>query len=67
MSASPGSGTFTQSGGTNTVSNTLTLAANAGSSGTYNLSGGSLAAATINLNAGGALHPDRRHPERRHL
>ena len=32
-----GSGAFTQSGGTNTVSNTLTLAANSGSSGTYNL------------------------------
>ena len=50
-----GTGVFTQSGGTNTVSNTLTLAANPGSSGTYNLQGGSLSAATVNLNAGGTF------------
>ena len=37
-----GTGTFTQSGGTNTVTGILILAANAGSSGTYSLSGGSL-------------------------
>ena len=48
-----GTGAFTQSGGTHTVTNTLTLAANSGSSGTYNLSGGSLSAATIQINSGG--------------
>jgi T5SS/PEP-CTERM-associated repeat protein len=37
-----GSGTFTQTGGTNTVSNTLTIAANPGSSGSYDLQGGTL-------------------------
>ena len=37
-----GTGTFTQSGGTNTVTGILILGANAGSSGTYSLSGGSL-------------------------
>ena len=37
-----GSGTFTQSGGSNAVTGNLILAANAGSRGTYNLSGGSL-------------------------
>ncbi len=37
-----GTGTFIQSGGTNTVTGILILAANAGSSGTYSLSGGSL-------------------------
>ena len=37
-----GSGTFNQSGGTNTVSNNLSLGASSGSSGTYSLSGGSL-------------------------
>ena len=51
-----GSGAFTQTGGTNTVSNTLTLASNSGSSGTYNLQGGSLSAATVNLNAGGLFN-----------
>ena len=48
-----GSGAFTQLGGTNTVSNTLTLARNSGSSGAYNLIGGSLSAATVNINSGG--------------
>ena len=37
-----GSGGFTQSGGTHTVAYTLTLGYNAGSSGSYSLSGGSL-------------------------
>jgi uncharacterized protein with beta-barrel porin domain len=37
-----GSGSFTQTGGTHTVTGILMLAANAGSSGTYSLSGGSL-------------------------
>jgi hypothetical protein len=38
-----GSGSFTQTGGTHTVSNTLTIATNnPGSSGTYNLQGGTL-------------------------
>ena len=34
-----GAGTFTQSGGTNSIQNNLALSANAGGSGTYNLSG----------------------------
>lgn len=37
-----GSGTFTQSAGTNTVASNLTIAANSGSRGTYSLSGGIL-------------------------
>jgi hypothetical protein len=37
-----GTGIFTQSGGTNTVANTLTIAASAGSTGTYDLQGGTL-------------------------
>ena len=39
-----GSGAFTQSGGTNTASNYLYLGYNSGASGSYSLSGGSLAA-----------------------
>ena len=35
-------GSFTQSGGTNSLSNNLFLGYNAGSNGTYSLSGGSL-------------------------
>jgi hypothetical protein len=42
-----GNGTFTQSGGTHAVANTLTIAANPGSMGTYNLSGGSLQAGSL--------------------
>jgi len=41
---STGSGTFTQSGGTNTVTDILALAFQSGSSGTYNLSAGVLSA-----------------------
>ncbi|MBU1055379.1 MAG: hypothetical protein KKC46_16395, partial [Proteobacteria bacterium] len=37
-----GRGTFTQNGGTNTVTNDLYLGKNSGSEGTYNLNGGSL-------------------------
>jgi uncharacterized protein with beta-barrel porin domain len=51
-----GTGIFTQNGGTNTVTDTLILAAYAGSSGTYNLSAGILTANTINLNAGGTFN-----------
>ena len=47
-----GTGTFTQSGGTNSVNNgTVTIAANPGSSGTYNLSGGTLTANTLTNNS----------------
>jgi hypothetical protein len=45
-----GTGTFTQSGGTHTVADTLTLAATSGSSGSYHLQNGSLWAGTVNLN-----------------
>jgi hypothetical protein len=44
---SSGNGTFTQTGGTHNVSGTLTIAANAGSSGFYALDSGTLSAATI--------------------
>jgi autotransporter-associated beta strand protein len=50
-----GTGTFTQSGGTNTVSN-LTLGQGSGSNGTYNLNGGTLIiSASINKGAGPAV------------
>lgn len=42
-----GTGTFNQSGGTHTVANTLTIAANPGSIGSYDLSGGFLKAGSI--------------------
>ena len=45
-----GNGTLTQSGGSNTVSDTMTIAANPGSAGTYNLSGGTLVAGSITNN-----------------
>ncbi len=53
---SSGNGTFTQTGGTNTVAGSLILAANAGSTGIYNLRGGSLAAGVVNLNSGGIFN-----------
>jgi len=49
------SGSYTLSGGSHTVSDTLTLAVNSGSTGTYNLSGGSLTAGSILVNSGGAF------------
>lgn len=51
-----GIGTFTQTGGSNTVSNTITLAVNAGSAGTYNLNDGALHATTITVNSGGTFN-----------
>ena len=39
-----GAGTFTQTGGTNTITSDLHLGYNSGASGTYNLSGGTLSA-----------------------
>jgi hypothetical protein len=51
-----GTGTFTQSGGTNAVTNTLTIAANPGSSGTYNLQAGTLTAGVIQVNSGGTFN-----------
>src|SRR5207237_2847136 len=55
-----GTGTFNQTGGTNTLAGTLTIAAaNPGSSGTYTLSGtGSLTATNLTINAGGQFHYD---------
>jgi T5SS/PEP-CTERM-associated repeat protein len=50
-----GTGTFTQDGGTNTVGGALIVAANAGSIGKYDLQGGTLKAATLQINAGGTL------------
>ena len=43
---SGGTGTFTQSGGANTIGNYLYLGVNAGDSGTYNLSNGQLVLST---------------------
>ena len=51
-----GIGVFHPERGTHTVANTLTLAQNANSSGTYNLSGGSLSAGTIQVNPGGTFN-----------
>ncbi|MGD0390130.1 MAG: PEP-CTERM sorting domain-containing protein [Tepidisphaeraceae bacterium] len=51
-----GTGIFTQTGGSNTVTGTLDLAANAGSSGTYNLQGGTLTAGAIVVNTGGTFY-----------
>lgn len=51
-----GAGTFTQTNGANMTTGTVTLAANAGSSGTYNLNGGSLHAANITVNSGGTFN-----------
>ncbi len=55
-----GAGTFNQAGGTHTVIGAMTLAARAGSQGTYNLDGGTLVASNIvpglgtaNFNFGG--------------
>ncbi len=47
-----GTGTFTQSGGTNTVSFQLYMGISSDSSGTYNLSGGTLSAGSIVNGAG---------------
>ena len=57
-------GTLTQGGFTNTVNNNLKLGQNAGASGTYNLSDGSLSVGGneyIGISGSGSLHPDRRH------
>ncbi len=52
-----GSGAFTQTGGTNTISSALYLGNNAGSSGTYNLFGGLLVVPSIIQGSGsGALN-----------
>ncbi|BAV33203.1 outer membrane autotransporter [Sulfuricaulis limicola] len=51
-----GVGNFTQDGGTHTVTNTLTLAANTGSTGIYNLNDGVLRANTITVNSGGTFN-----------
>jgi hypothetical protein len=48
-------GTFTQSGGINTVSDTLTIAWLSGSTGNYTLSGGLLDATDIVVNVGGSF------------
>ena len=50
-----GGASFSQSGGTNTVGNTLTLGNNSGSHGAYDLQGGSLSAPTVNLKSGGTF------------
>ena len=48
-----GSGSFTQSSGTNSVSGTLILAQYAGSAGTYNLNGGLLSLAGLTAGSDG--------------
>jgi uncharacterized protein with beta-barrel porin domain len=50
-----GTGTFNQTGGTNTVDNNLVIASQPGSTGTYNFLGGSLSAKTIQVNPGGTF------------
>ena len=50
-----GTGTFTQSGGTNTISNALCLGYKPGSSGTYNLSGGMLILSELTEGPGAAV------------
>ena len=50
-----GRGTFIQTGGTSEVTTKLTLAMNSGSTGTYNLSGGVLTVAAMDVNAGGTF------------
>ena len=45
-----GTGTFTQSGGINTIGGALNLGANTGSSGTYNLNGGLLVLSSLSPN-----------------
>ena len=52
---SSGAGTFTQNGGKHTVTGTLTLVANSGASGTYNMNGGTLTAGAITINNGGTF------------
>ena len=49
-----GTGVFTQSGGTNTVSNSLVLGEDSGASGTYNLNGGVLLTPTLSQGSGTA-------------
>ena len=49
-----GNGVFTQTGGTNTISNELVLGNNAGASGTYNLFGGLLVVPNIIQGSGSA-------------
>ena len=60
-----GTGTFTQTGGTNTVYGNLDLGYNAGSSGSYTLGGGTLSVTgeseQIGCSGSGIIHPDRRH------
>jgi hypothetical protein len=51
-------GTFTQNGGTHTITGTLTLAANPGSSGTYDMQGGTVTAGAVVVNAGGTFTND---------
>ncbi|MEJ2092876.1 MAG: hypothetical protein P8X65_11855 [Syntrophobacterales bacterium] len=50
-----GIGTFTQTGGTHTITNSLVLADQPGSSGTYNLEGGTLSAGSMEIKAGGTF------------
>ena len=49
-----GSGTFTQTGGTNNVTSVV-IAANTGASGTYDLKGGSLYTTSVSVNSGGTF------------
>ncbi|MEJ2069051.1 MAG: hypothetical protein P8X58_01370 [Syntrophobacterales bacterium] len=51
-----GSATFTQTGGTHSVTSNLLLGTGITSSGTYNLEGGSLSAGTIQINSTGTFN-----------
>ena len=50
-----GTGSFTQTGGTNTATTSIIIANDPGSSGAYNFLGGSLSANTIQVNSGGTF------------
>jgi len=50
-----GTGVFTQTGGTNTVTDQLVLGSGSSSSGTYHLQGGTLTAPTVQVNSGGTF------------
>lgn len=51
-----GTGEFTQTGGSNTISDSITLAAQPGSTGTYTISAGTLGTSYLDIRPGGSFH-----------